>query len=251
MSVKIMGVVWDAKLKPTEKFILLAYADHADHDGTNIFPAVRKIVEKTGFSERTVRKATRELERLGWLVSDGEGPQGTNRWRIPLDMGGAADAPPKEEGAGDSAGGCSNRRGGVQEMQERGAGDAPKPSLTVIDSSEEPLINAHRALSEYFVQVTGIPWLDPKTKSGWAEARRIWNEPLQRILDMVDGNLSDAKALVCQAVRRLRKNGMTIASPGSIEKTCRAIMGEVASGAFRLEMSVAEMVDLVYQKMEE
>jgi len=106
-------------------------------------------------------------------------------------------------------------------------------------------------LSKYFVQVTGIPWLDPQTRAEWKAARSIWNAPLEKILDMVNGNLDDAKALVCQAVKRLRKNGMTIASPGSIEKTCRAIVGEVESGVFKPELSVDEMVDLVYQKMDE
>ena len=106
-------------------------------------------------------------------------------------------------------------------------------------------------LSEHFVEVTGIPWLDPQTSAEWAAAKKLWTRPLERILEMVGGNVDAAKLLVTQAVRRLRKNNMTIASPGSLEKTCRAIVGEARTGSFKPELSVDEVVDLVYQRMDE
>lgn len=129
MSVKVMGIVWDSNLKPTDKFVLIAYADHASHDGTNVFPSIETIVKKTGFSERTVQGATRKLEEIGWLISDGKGKNGTNRWRIPVDIGGAAPAPPLDEG-------CILPREGVQLTAGGGAAPAPEPSLTIIKPSE-------------------------------------------------------------------------------------------------------------------
>jgi hypothetical protein len=81
MSVKVMGLVWDVKMPPNEKLVLLAYADHAAHDGTSIYPAVALVAEKTGYSEREVQRVTRTLQKKGLLVSDGTGPRGTNRWR--------------------------------------------------------------------------------------------------------------------------------------------------------------------------
>ena len=33
MSIKAMAVVWEAELPRPEKFVLLALADHADHEG--------------------------------------------------------------------------------------------------------------------------------------------------------------------------------------------------------------------------
>lgn len=146
MSVKIMGMVWDLKksqVNRDEKYILLAYADHASHDGTNIFPAVATIAEKTGYSERSVQMITRSLNRRGFLVPDGSGPHGTNKWRVPISGGmitpesmGAEIAPPAES----ALEGCKNEQPGVQESPERGAeATAPDSSLTVLKPSEEPL----------------------------------------------------------------------------------------------------------------
>ncbi|MGD8457187.1 MAG: helix-turn-helix domain-containing protein [Anaerolineales bacterium] len=82
MSVKIMGLVWDSQLPRDARFILLAYADHADHNGGSIYPAVKTISRKTGYSTRSVQTITKKLARAGILIEDGRGPKGTNRWRI-------------------------------------------------------------------------------------------------------------------------------------------------------------------------
>jgi hypothetical protein len=96
MSVKVMGLVWDLTkdvIEREEKYVLLAYADHADHKGYNIYPSVPTIMAKTLYEERSVQLITRALVQKGFLVPDGKGPHGTNKWRIPLDEGGAKIAP--------------------------------------------------------------------------------------------------------------------------------------------------------------
>lgn len=93
MSVKIMGLVWDLDLPSNKKFVLLAYADHANHEGKNIFPAIATVAKKTGYHERSVQRITGELNTDGYLVDDGSGPVGTNRWYIPLSIGGDKIAP--------------------------------------------------------------------------------------------------------------------------------------------------------------
>ena len=57
MSVKIMGLVWDSCLPRDEKFVALAYADHASHDGSGIFPSVNLIAKRS--EERRVGKECR------------------------------------------------------------------------------------------------------------------------------------------------------------------------------------------------
>ena len=104
MSVKIMGMVWDLQIDPNKKFVLMAYADHADHKGGNIWPAIDTIVKKTCYHERSVQRITRELEEDGYLVSDGKGPVGTNKWRIPLSEGGDKIAPRQIAGGGTDSG---------------------------------------------------------------------------------------------------------------------------------------------------
>lgn len=85
MSVILMGLVYNADLPATEKAILLAYADHADHEGNNVYPSIELVAWKTGYSERTVQRMTRNLETAGILEECGQGPNGTNRWRINID----------------------------------------------------------------------------------------------------------------------------------------------------------------------
>jgi hypothetical protein len=97
MSVKAMGLVWDLQcpkqyddiaFKPSHKYVLIAYADHADHNGKNIYPAIGTIANKTGLDERTVQRLTSDLEKVGLLIDDGQGPRGTNRWSLPYNQGG-------------------------------------------------------------------------------------------------------------------------------------------------------------------
>lgn len=97
MSVKAIALCWelptpskynDIEIKASHKFVLIAYADHADHAGKNIFPAVATIAKKTGLDERTVQRVTRDLEGAGLLLAEGYGPMGTNKWSLPFSEGG-------------------------------------------------------------------------------------------------------------------------------------------------------------------
>ena len=123
-----MGWIWDMPLPQDEKLIALAYADHAHHDGTSIFPAVKSVSRKTGYSPRSVQRITRKLEERGLLIDDGEGPKGTRKWRMPIpeNMGGVNLSPlPSTVEGGDTG-----VRGGV--TSTTGGGDtamSPEPSL--------------------------------------------------------------------------------------------------------------------------
>jgi len=107
MSVRVMGAVWDLDIPRAQKFVLLAYADHADHEGHNIWPAVPTIAKKTGYKDRAVQSITRSLERDGYLVDDGEGINGTNKFRIP--MRGAEIAPLPSKGVQKTTGGGAKK----------------------------------------------------------------------------------------------------------------------------------------------
>src|SRR5262245_34554935 len=71
MSAKIMGRVWDLDLPHAEMLVLLAMADHADHNGENIRPAVGLIAWKTGYSERQVHRIMRDLTKSGLIELTG------------------------------------------------------------------------------------------------------------------------------------------------------------------------------------
>lgn len=134
MSVKIMGLVWDldnSAIDREEKYILLAYADHADHKGKNIWPSVDTIAEKTGYKERATQMITKKLVKKGYLFPEGKGPKGTNKWSIPLDAEGvriapAKNAPPQNK----TSGGAKSTGKGVQP-------NAPEPSEPPIEPSNK------------------------------------------------------------------------------------------------------------------
>ena len=69
MSNKISGKVWELDLDPVEKLVLLALADHADHEGNNVRPGNELLCAKTGLSERTIGKKIEKFVKAGILVT--------------------------------------------------------------------------------------------------------------------------------------------------------------------------------------
>lgn len=83
MSGKATGKVWDMRLgNGPKKVVLLAYADHADHEGNNMYPSIDLIVYKTELSESTVHRCVKELIDDGLLIPDGKGPHNTNKYSM-------------------------------------------------------------------------------------------------------------------------------------------------------------------------
>lgn len=60
MSVRVMSLVWDTDLPPSEKLVLLALADAANDEG-HCWPSATTIARKSGQGERTVRRAIQSL----------------------------------------------------------------------------------------------------------------------------------------------------------------------------------------------
>lgn len=87
MSAKILGQVFDRAVEGNTQLVLLALADHAEHDGTQVRPGVARIAWKTGLSERTVRGIVGRLRRDGVLVTvrTGGGSGHPTEYRLDLD----------------------------------------------------------------------------------------------------------------------------------------------------------------------
>ena len=82
-----MGLVWDYYPEGgAEMLTLLKLADHANHQGGDIFPSVRLVAELTNQSDRTVQRHIRNIEAKGWLILEREAyrPGQTRRYRIPV-----------------------------------------------------------------------------------------------------------------------------------------------------------------------
>ena len=154
MSGKVMGWVWDQPLPQNEKYVLLAYADHADHRGYNIYPSVSLIERKTGYSHRSVQRIVQRLREKGYLVLSGIGPMGVNKYHIPM-HGGDKMTPPT---SGDDT---AMAKGG--DIATSGGGDmamSPKPSV----NRQKPSVKR----------------LSPKAKAEWDSFLLAWAKHFPR-----------------------------------------------------------------------
>ena len=77
MSIRIMAHVWRLDLPAHQKYLALALADHAHDDGTEARPSQAHLAEKTGLSERQVRRLLAELLEARVIVR--VRPGGRNR----------------------------------------------------------------------------------------------------------------------------------------------------------------------------
>ena len=91
MSVHVIS--WVLKQSDEEvagrRLVLLVLADKADDDGTKAYPSVQTIAREARMSERGVRYALRELEKVGRIERLGIHPQaGTYEYRVVMREGG-------------------------------------------------------------------------------------------------------------------------------------------------------------------
>ena len=143
MSVRIMGGVWELDLEPPKKLVLLAMADHADHEGRNVHPSIDLVAWKTGYSPRQVQRIVHELTDAGILEVQelGTGRGKPTHYRVDIEKGvkmspfirnnGRQDVTHSEK-KGDI---CDTER--VTSVQQKGdIAMSPEPSYrTVIESS--------------------------------------------------------------------------------------------------------------------
>lgn len=62
-----MSAVFELTLRPADKLVLLALADHANDEG-HAWPSVETLAKKSSTSRRTVLRILKELESSGWLT---------------------------------------------------------------------------------------------------------------------------------------------------------------------------------------
>lgn len=86
MSWKISGQVWEIKLPANKLIVMLALADHADHEGNNVFPSISLVAWKTGYSERQVQRIIKSLIKDG-LLEETKRPGQTTLYSINLSKG--------------------------------------------------------------------------------------------------------------------------------------------------------------------
>jgi DNA-binding Lrp family transcriptional regulator len=79
------------------------------------------------------------------------------------------------------------------------------------------------SLADVFVEHTNIKQLPARNKTDYRRDQRLWWSPLQKILDLCDGDLDMASRLVENTVKQMRRDSLTIANPNSILNPATAL----------------------------
>jgi pyocin large subunit-like protein len=157
MSVQAMS--WALKQQiakdASSRHVLLVLANYAGADGEDAFPSVDRLCKDTGLSERTVRDRLGKLSKMGLIeagnqaiaVAKGFRPDRTptvykmrlDRWKKEhetIEKTGVQEAHPEK-----------NKVNGVQEMRQRGAGNASTGCSSRTLTVKEPSSNRHTPLA--------------------------------------------------------------------------------------------------------
>lgn len=123
MSAYLMGrIMRETECTPIEYLLLVALADHAHDDGSEVFPTVEYLCWKTRLSERLVRKKLklwREVQVLIPLCGEGGGRGHTVEYQLNVDS-----LPSKEPFAGKPSGAARAARR-TRATRGKGALSAP------------------------------------------------------------------------------------------------------------------------------
>lgn len=77
MAINVQNYVWSLDLPPHLKYVAIALADHARPDGSNARPSQQTLAEKTGLTDRSVRRALHELCERGVIAKVKKGRTGS------------------------------------------------------------------------------------------------------------------------------------------------------------------------------
>lgn len=102
----------------------------------------------------------------------------------------------------------------------KGVGKKPPPP-----KSEKPKTGPKWTLMNKFIDESGIPMPYRKTD------QRFWWSNISEIYKLVKCDVDTGIALIGQAIKHLRKDGLDIGGPESIVKTCRSLVGQRKNGA--------------------
>ncbi len=152
-----MGRVWDTVLKPNLKIVLLAYADAAEHDGTQIWPGHEAVERMTSYSRQQVTRITSELLERRILVQVDRGFTG-QRASYFIDLSHEVFTVTQSESQSlvesDSPGAESDSPGAEELLTHESPPVLSRPSTPVLKGDKPP----HRdTLWESFVEIHGEP----------------------------------------------------------------------------------------------
>lgn len=215
MSIKVMTWAWDQQIPGNLKLLLLAISDHASDDGTNAWPSIQRLMEKTGTDRRTVQRNLRKLEEVGFLRV--ERRNGRASYYTVLMEGRQIDTPP---------GGGNMPQGGGTDAAPGAAPTPPEPSV----NRQEPLSGGEAAAPTVGQRANAVAkaFCDKHKLHSFHGIRAIVTRAIQagyadqRIADVLAGLADAGKPVTVGTIRwelegppRFERQPHTVTDPGT------------------------------------
>lgn len=112
-----------------------------------------------------------------------------------------------------------------------------KETTTALKREPTPQQQELTHLQQVFSRSTNIPEPKPSSSKERAKAGELWYQPLRRIQQVCNGK---SETCITEAIKHMRRDGLTIFSPKSIEKTAVSIFGKLADAPPRKVETPAE-----------
>ena len=90
-----------------------------------------------------------------------------------------------------------------------------------------------KEFAEYFAERIGLPVPEPKLEYDRKEAGKRWWQPVRRMCELADWMHDIAWSVMDDVITRMDKDGLTMDSPASIEKSFRSTIGALKRGAYK------------------
>jgi Helix-turn-helix domain len=146
MAWETQAWVWSQQLPAHEKLVALAFGNHGDGYGNDIYPCIATVVSRTGFSETTIHRIVKALIEKGILIVVSATPGQRKEYRIPVDLRTVADAHERDRTEGGvkmaplskwHRGGVKMAPGGCQNGTQDSLLDSKKDSLNILVDFED------------------------------------------------------------------------------------------------------------------
>jgi|SRR5690554_2097666 len=160
MSFNAQSKAWNIELKSTAKLVLLCLAEHADDVTLEAFPAITRIVQRTGLNRKTVISSLADLEAMG-LVEVVKKFGAGNTYKLHLDR----QPVPKTELVKSTASAQTDTKNGTATSPKNGTstenGPVPKTGLNQyqkrdLTSTENGTLISHEPVNNQSNKTIGV-----------------------------------------------------------------------------------------------
>jgi hypothetical protein len=227
VSIEAINRVWKtSKQRGSALLLLLAIADYAKDDGSNAWPSLQTLANKTRMSKRNVIKLVQKIEANGELrVRREQGPNGVNFYDIISPLVNAS-SPPKKQ--------ASERQFtppvNASSPQLVNASSPNPSSLTVIEPSitvgisdempVKPIQTEQKpktVIRDKFLELTRLkmPYLKPQAGFWWSQ--------FAEIMHIADGDILRATSAMEKVIKYMQDKNLSIVGPQSIIGLVRSV----------------------------